>query len=71
MRLHGVSVSIILVRGAQFTSKFLKIFQEIFGFKGELNQCFSSSDEWTSRAYYFDLRRYVERLCDWLERELG
>ena len=33
----------------------LVVFLERFRFKGELKFCFSSIDEWTSRAYYPDL----------------
>ena len=40
MSLHGIPLSIILVRGAQFTSYFWKAFQKDLGFQVKLSNAF-------------------------------
>ena len=62
-RSFQIEVPNLLLSSEVFTQRLL--------FKGELKHCFSSSDGWTSKVYYKDLRRYAESLCDGLQKELG
>lgn len=63
VKLHGVPLSIILDRGAQFTSQFWRSFQKGLDMKVHLSTAFSPSDRWTGRAYYPDFAGYVKSLC--------
>ncbi|KAH0777818.1 hypothetical protein KY290_009229 [Solanum tuberosum] len=45
-----------------------EVIPERFGFKGELEYCFSSSDRWSRTMHYSDFRRYVEGLRDRFQR---
>ena len=48
---HGIPLSIILDRGAQFT-QILEIISKMVGHYGEVEHCFSYPKGWTSGAYY-------------------
>ena len=71
VRLHGIKVSIILDRGAHFTTRFLKSFKKIKSSNVNLSPIFLSASGWKRGVYYPDIRIYVEVLHDWFQGELG
>ena len=68
--IHGVLVSIILDRDAQFTAQFLNFFIEKVGYKSELKYCISSSYLWASRVHYSYNGGYIVGVHDQYQREL-
>ena len=59
VRLHGVTVSIVLDRDPRFTTQFWKSFQKAMGTQLFNEYRFSSSDGWSIRADYSDFRGHA------------
>jgi len=70
VRLHGVPISIISDRGAQFTANFLKSFQKSFGTQVNLSTAFHPRQTVRQSVQFKQLRIWCE-LVYWTSKVVG